>query len=674
MKKTKQNSCRQRIEALREEISVHDHAYHALDRPLISDREYDALFAELQKLESENPDLVTPESPTQRVGSEPINNFEKLPHRQPMLSLQNSYSPEDILAFDERVKKSLKMDKDFEYLCEPKLDGLAIELVYENARLVSAITRGDGTVGENVISNIKTIRSIPLTLRSQNPPDLIEVRGEILMFKEDFKTLNESLDEEGKLSFSNPRNAAAGTVRQLDPRIAATRPLRFFAYGIGELSGKQPKTQYELEKLLSDLGMPSLFTEKHKNKKFVEIYKNATGTVGYYNWVLSVRHQLPFDIDGIVVKVNDVHIQQELGFVARSPRWATAAKFEPEQAETVVEEIIIQVGRTGALTPVAIMRPVEVGGVTVTNATLHNQEELARKDVRVGDHVIVRRAGDVIPEIVTVILAKRKNSKPFEMPTKCPACKSPVKKLEGETVLRCLNSLCEARFKESLKHFVSRRAMNIEGLGDRIIDALVDAEKIKSFSDIYKLTAESVLEMDRQGERSAQNLIESIDESRKTSMERFIYALGIRLVGEQTARSLASKFPSIDAFLSATEEDLLSLDDIGPKVATSILESLHNTKFANEIRTLVKQGLKFQKKVGSSNKFTGLTFVITGTLPEPRPKIQETIERHGGKTSSSVTKKTNYVLVGDDPGSKAEKAKELEIKTLDWDEFTALLK
>ncbi|MEQ1877363.1 MAG: NAD-dependent DNA ligase LigA, partial [Bdellovibrionia bacterium] len=626
MRKTisqKPGEVKARLEELRRQIAQHDYNYYVLNRPTVTDREYDALYKELLQIEDEHPSFVTPDSPTQRVPDEPEDRFEKAQHRRPMLSLSNSYSPEDILAFDERVKKVLGSESPVEYFCELKLDGLAIELVYEKGALISALTRGDGVVGENVISNVKTIRAIPLKLSLNKPPAVFEVRGEVMMLKEDFKQLNEAQQEEGEEPFANPRNAAAGTIRQLDPRITAKRALRFFGYGTGETSGLSFKTQHDLEEKIGELGIPTVFGQTVKSgKKEITLArkcKSAEEAVEYYHQIQQIRHELPFDIDGIVVKVNDIKLQEELGFVARSPRWATAAKFEPEQAETTVEKIEIQVGRTGALTPVAVMKPVQVGGVTVTNATLHNQGEIDRKDVRVGDHVVIQRAGDVIPEVVKVILEKRKaGSKPFTSPKKCPACKQDAEKAEDEAVLRCVNPVCPARVKESLKHFIGRRAMNVERLGDRLIETLVDAGHINSFSGIYRLDHETLISLDRQGEKSVQNILESIEKSRETTLGRFIFALGVRHVGEQTAKDLAHQFGSIEKLAEATEEELLNVEGVGEKVALSVFSAFQQKALQKEIKELLKAGVKFAKAAKGSSRLAGKTFVITGTLPVPR--------------------------------------------------------
>jgi DNA ligase (NAD+) len=661
---------KERYSDLLEEIQIHDTNYHVLDRPVISDREYDKLFDELKSIEETYPELVSDLSPSQRVGGKPLDKFKKAPHRKPMLSLQNSYSIEDILAFDKRVKKFLLNENDVEYFCEPKLDGLAIELIYENGILVGALTRGDGTTGEDVFSNIKTIKSIPMRLQTKSPPKLVEIRGEVLMLKKDFLKLNEEQQEEGEVPFANPRNAAAGTIRQLDPKVTAERPLRFFGYSLGAAEGIQFKTQKSTLEKFKAWSVPIA------NEDVFALTKGADGATKYYDKIQKLRKSLPFEIDGIVIKVNDFKLQEELGFIARSPRWATAAKFEPEQAETQIEKILVQVGRTGALTPVAIMKPVTVGGVTITNATLHNQDEIDRKDVRENDFVIVHRAGDVIPEIVEVLKDKRdKKSKPYHIPEKCPVCGSKAFKIEGEVVLRCPNPVCDAKLKESLKHFVSKRAMNIEKVGDKLIDSFVDNKLVESYSDLFKIKLDQILELERQGEKSAQNIIDSIDSARKPSLSRFIYSLGIRFVGEQTAKILAHHFGTLEKFLDTNIEELVEIDGIGPKVAQSIVDATSQKDFKKEIQKIIKNDVEIQseeKKVASEN-LKGLTFVITGSLPMDRDEVKKIIESHLGKVSGSVSKKTSYVLAGEAAGSKLDKAQELGVKIISWEEFQKLI-
>ncbi|MCB0349001.1 MAG: NAD-dependent DNA ligase LigA, partial [Bdellovibrionales bacterium] len=595
-----------------------------------------------------------------------LDKFEKKAHRTPMLSLQNSYSVEDLYEFEKRAQKVLVTEESFEYLAELKFDGLAMELVYENGLLVSAITRGDGLIGEDVTTNVRTIRSIPLKLKTSYP--LLEVRGEVIMLKEDFKDLNERQSENGLEEFANPRNAAAGSIRQLDSSISASRKLRFMAYGLGSTEGVDIKKQSDIYDIFKNEGIPFC------DKKLREIAFGAEKIVSYYRKIEEERHDLPFDIDGIVVKINSVHLQNELGFVARNPRWATAVKFTPEQSQTVIEDIIVQVGRTGALTPVAIMKPANVGGVTITNATLHNQDEIDRKDVRVGDTVIIHRAGDVIPEIVSVVGEHPKNSKPYKLPSKCPICSTSVVKEENEVKTRCPNSLCPARIKESLKHFVSRRAMNIEKLGDKWIDSFVDNGFIKSFSDIYKLNEEKILSLDRQGKKSTENLLASIEASKKSNLSRFIFSLGIRFIGEQTAKNLAAKFQTIEALLSASEEQLLEVEEIGTKIVKELMHVLNDKVFLREIKELLAAGIVLESNTASGPQpLKGFTFVVTGSLPQDRNKVKDMIESAGGKVSSSVSKKTHYVLAGEEAGSKLEKANELGIKVLSWDDFRKML-
>lgn len=658
-----------RIQELRELISTHDYQYHVLDRPTITDREYDNLFAELVKLESEHPELVTPDSPTQRVGAAPLDSFEKAKHRKPMLSLQNSYNPDDIREFDERVKKFAETTKDIEYYCEPKFDGLAVELIYEEGVLRSALTRGDGDTGEVITSNVRTIKSVPLRLKQALP--LFEVRGEILMLKKDFAALNEAQQEAGLQTFANPRNAAAGSVRQLDPRITAKRPLRLFCYAPGVIEGRKFSTQKEFVDFAASLGLPT--SPKYK------VARSVDEAVEFYHEIMEARHTLPFDIDGVVIKTNSIALQEQLGFVARSPRWASAAKFPPEQGQTIVENIVVQVGRTGALTPVAIMKPVKVGGVTITNATLHNQDEIDRKAVRIGDTVIVQRAGDVIPEIVSVVIDKRpKDSQPFKIPHKCPACGSEADRPEGEVVLRCPNPVCSAKIREALIHFVSRRAMDIDKVGEKLILQLADAGLVRKFSDLYRLQIDQVLELERKAEKSAKNIMASIEASKKPTLARFIYALGIRHVGEQTARDLAQHFKSIDKLIAATREDLTAIEGIGPRVADAILDAFAQKEFVEDIRQMQKLGVEIQNpsspQAGAQQPLAGMNIVITGTLPVPRDEVKDLIESLGGKSASSVSKKTTYVLAGEEAGSKLDKARELEVPIIDWDQFQKLIK
>ncbi len=657
-----------RYEQLKKLIEHHNDLYHRQDKPEISDYEFDQLFQELLALEKKHPELVTSDSPSFRVGGVVLSGFTKIPHTLPMLSLANSYSAEDLVDFNDRVKKFLKTESEIEFFCEPKFDGLALEIIYENGLLVRAITRGDGTVGEDVTHNVKTISTIPLKLKTDRPPGLLEVRGEVLIFKQDFKTLNEQQQENGENTFANPRNAAAGTIRQLDSKIAASRPLRFFAYGLGMAEGVDFKNHSDVETYLSKVGLPVAID-------LVKIAKSADEVIDYYNTINEKRSSLPFDIDGVVIKVNSLKVQEDLGLVARSPRWATAAKFKPEQATTVIEDIQVQVGRTGALTPVAIMKPVRVGGVSVSHATLHNQDEIDRKDVRIGDTVVIQRAGDVIPEIVSVDLSKRKKSSvAFLIPKNCPTCQKPTQKLEEEVVSRCVNSLCPSVFKESLKHFVSRRAMNMEKIGDRLIETLVDQGLVTNYSDLYKLKKTDLLNLDRQGEKSVDNILKSVEISKKTTLARFIYAFGIRFVGEQTAKLLADHYLSLESFLKATPESLIEVPEIGPKVAGSIQAWLENKTLTKQAIEITQLGVSFEAaKRNDSGPLVGKSFLVTGTLPVKRDEAHDLIEKNGGKLLSSVSSKLNFLIVGSDPGSKAQKAESLGVPIISWDDFLKLI-
>ncbi|MCB0378488.1 MAG: NAD-dependent DNA ligase LigA [Bdellovibrionales bacterium] len=663
------------IEKLSKEIEKHNRLYHSLDKPIITDYEFDQLFQKLLELEAQFPRLIKPDSPSHKVGGQPLDQFEKVSHERPMLSLQNTYSPEEIEDFEQKIKRQLGTDEDIEYFCSPKYDGVAIELIYNKGVLDMALTRGDGVTGENVVSNVRTIRSLPLKLDLKDPPPRIDIRGEILLFKEDFALINGRQEEEGQPAFANPRNAAAGTLRQLDPKIAAGRNLRMFCYSCGFKEGIDFQTHSDFESFLAKVGLPHMpfkLKGKPSKKSLSLVCRGAKEVIDYYKEIESLRHQLPFEIDGIVVKVNSYPMQQQLGNIARSPRWAFAAKFTPEQAKTKVMDIQVQVGRTGALTPVAIMEPVSVGGVTVTHATLHNQDEINRKDVRVGDWVLIHRAGDVIPEVIEVIKEKRpKGSKPFQIPDQCPVCKEKVTQLEGEVVKRCMNHLCPAVIKESLKHFVSRNAMNIDKLGSRLIEVFYDEGMVQSFSDLYRLTKDDIMALDRQGEKSAQNIISSIEKSKNTELHRFIFAMGIRFVGEQTARTLAEHFKSMDQFLKTNKEELVELPDVGPKVAESIMLTLKQKPFHKEVAALIKLGIKTKsmKKVATSGKLKDLSFVVTGTLPVSRNEVHDLIRTHGGTVVSSVSKNTSVLVAGEKAGSKLVKAEKLRVEVWSWDDL-----
>lgn len=679
-KKNSKMSFENEAEKLRDLINHHNYLYHVLDQPEITDFEFDGLFQKLLGLENQHPELISEDSPTQRVGGKPLDSFKKAQHREPMLSLQNTYSTDDILAFHERIQNFLKGQGDvYTYFCEPKFDGLAVELIYESGILKSAITRGDGVIGEDILSNIKTIPSIPLRLHSKDSiiPEIFEVRGEVVIFKKDFMKLNEEIELQGKTPFANPRNAAAGSLRQLDPKVTASRPLKFLAYAPGVIRGLKINSQEHFFELIREFKIPNALDISKTLKLKTSLYKiakNIDEAIKFYEDLELTKENLPFEIDGAVIKVNEFSLQDILGKIARSPRWATAGKFKPQQAETQILNIEVQVGRTGVFTPVAIMKPVKVGGVTITNATLHNQDEINRKDVRVGDYVLIHRAGDVIPEVVEVNLDKRdKNSTPFIIPLVCPSCGEIGQKLEDEVAIRCVNPICPSVIVENLKHFVSRKAMNIDKLGSKIIERLVHEKLIQSFSDIYKLKKEQLLNLERFGEKSVDNLIKSIDLSRNPQLSKFIYSLGIRFVGEQTAKALAKHYITLTNFLNADYESLLNIDDVGPKVAESIMKSLSTSEFQKEVQKLNSeiQVIDFPTtKVGQnlSKKFEGYTFVITGTLPISRTEASDYIESQGGKVSSTVSKKTSYVVAGENAGSKLEKAIDLKVKVLSWDE------
>jgi len=661
-----------RIAELRGALADHGYRYYVLDAPVISDAEYDRLFTELQALEAAHPELVTADSPTQRVGGMPLPEFAQVRHRVPMLSLNNGFDAADIEGFDRRVREGLGIDE-VTYVAELKFDGLAISLRYEQGRFVEGATRGDGFTGEDVTANLRTVQAIPLRLRGDDVPPVLEVRGEVLLFRRDFERMNDAQREAGDKTFVNPRNAAAGSLRQLDPRMTAKRPLRFFAYGVAEVEGAAVPARHSLLlDWLADLGLPV-----NSGRRVV---RGAAGLLAYYAEVQAGRGTLPFDIDGVVYKVDDLAQQRTLGFVARAPRFAIAHKFPAEEATTTVAGIEVQVGRTGAMTPVARLAPVFVGGVTVTNATLHNEDELRRKDIRVGDTVVVRRAGDVIPEVVAVILERRPaDAREFVMPLSCPVCDSPVERLEGEAVARCTGGFfCGAQRKQALLHFASRRALDIEGLGEKLVDQLVDADRVRNAADLYRLDGATLAELDRMGEKSAQNVIAAIDRSRETTLERFVYALGIRNVGEATARDLARHFGSLDALVAADEAALLEVPDVGPIVARSIrrfFDDAHNREIISRLR---EGGVHWPegppRETPRGGTLTGKVFVLTGTLDGmSRDDAKALVEAHGGKVSGSVSKKTHFVVAGADAGSKLAKATELGIPVIGLDDLRRMV-
>lgn len=674
---TTPDSVQARVKELADLLAQHNHNYYVLDAPTVSDAEFDALMRELQQLEAQYPQLQTPDSPTQRVGGVALDAFGSVRHVVPMLSLGNAFDDEEVAAFDQRVSQTLRQAGQMPasgrvgYFCELKLDGLALSLRYENGLLVQAATRGDGQSGEDVTSNVRTIRSVPLRLKS-GAPAVIEVRGEVFMDHADFEGLNQRQAARGDKVFVNPRNAAAGSLRQLDPKVTATRPLRFFAYGWGEVSEPLRATHSEMLDWMAALGLPV-------NQAEHALVEGPEGLLQFYQRVGQKRSSLAYDIDGVVYKVNSLAAQKTLGFVAKAPRFALAHKFAAEEAQTKLVGIDIQVGRTGAITPVARLAPVFVGGVTVTNATLHNEDEIRRKDVRIGDTVIVRRAGDVIPEVVGPVLDKRAPDAPlFQMVSHCPVCGSAIERPPGEAVARCTGGLfCGAQRKQSLIHAASRKALDIEGLGDKLVEQLVDRGRLHSLADIFELTEQELAGYERMGQKSAQNLVQAIDVARKPTLDRFIYALGIRHVGETTARDLARHFMSIEALMQADEDALLSVSDVGPVVAASIARFFAEAHNREVIEDLLEAGVQPQAPdlpSGAQASMAGLTFVLTGTLPIwTREEAAQAIMAAGGKVSGSVSKKTSYVVAGDEAGSKLAKAQSLGVPVLDEPGLRALL-
>jgi DNA ligase (NAD+) len=659
---------KKRVEKLREEIEYHNYRYYVLDRPEISDVQYDRLLRELEKLEEQYPELRSTNSPTQRVGAPPLEAFEIVRHSIPMLSLANAFDESEAREFDKRVKKFLGVSADITYVTEPKLDGLAVELVYERGHFIVGSTRGDGINGENITQNLRTIKTIPLQLiRREIPvPERLEVRGEVIMQLERFKELNRKREEMGESLFANPRNAAAGSVRQLDSKITAERPLEIYCYGLGEVGGRTFKTQWEILQTFPKWG---LRTNPHIRRS-----QNIDEVLEYYHEMNEKRESLPYEIDGIVIKVDRLDLQGRLGEISRSPRWALAFKFQPKQETTKILDIIVQVGRTGALTPVAVMEPVKVGGVEVSRATLHNQDEIDKKDVRIGDTVIIQRAGDVIPEVVQVITSKRKGpEKKFKMPSKCPVCGSEV--IREEAIHRCIGLDCPAQLKGRIKHFASKRAMDIDGLGTKLTDQLVDKGLVKDVADIYYIKKEDFIALERMADKSAQNIIDAIEKSKTKPLSKFLYALGIRHVGETTAEDLARHFQKLDDFFQLSEEDLMMVEGIGPEVAASFHQFFRDKKNRESIERLKKAGVKvIEPKVKEKGKLARKTFVFTGTLKAyGRDEVRNLVESLGGMTVSSVSKKIDFVVVGEDPGSKFDKAKELGIKTLTEEEFKKMI-
>jgi len=686
------------IKKLRSEINLHNYRYYALDSPAVTDAEYDRLMRRLEVLEEKFPGLVTLDSPTQRVGAAPLEEFGTVKHTIPMLSLNNALTMEEAVEFDERVKRNLKMppDEDIEYAAEPKMDGLAVELVYEDGIFIKGSTRGDGVIGEDVTQNLRTIRSIPLTLGAHetcfiNPnspslyplpggernkenkkartaakgfiPKYLEVRGEVFLPLKSFKKLNKEREAAGEPPFANPRNAAAGSLRQLDAHITVKRPLDIFCYGIGSVEGAAFKTHFETLEYIKALGL--------KVNPFARLVKGSDGISKYHNEMEQRREGLGYELDGVVMKVNSLELQTRLGILTRSPRWALAYKFAPKQEATIVKNIIVGVGRTGALTPVAVLEPIEVGGVTIERATLHNQDEVDRKDVRAGDSVVVQRAGDVIPEVAYVIKEKRPHgTRPFKMPSACPVCGSAVEKIGA--IHFCTGGLsCPAQIKETIAHFASKRAMDIDGLGGSHVEQFVDMGLIKDVADIYYLKKADLLKLERWAEKSADNLLAAIEKSKQPSLDRLIFALGIHGVGEHMAKVLANEFGSIDAIIGAKEDELLATHEIGPETAQSVIDFFKEKHNLAVIEKLKKAGVEFKKaEMTKKGKFAGLTFLFTGSLNAfSRDEAKDLVEAAGGVAAESVSKKLDYVVVGQEPGSKYEKAKKLGLKIIDEEEF-----
>ena len=662
---------RQRVEALRREIEHHNYLYYVLDQPEISDAEFDRLMRELQDLEARYPELVSPDSPTQRVGAEPLKEFGEVRHEVPMLSLNNAFSDEEAVDFDRRARELLGV-KRIDYAVEPKLDGLAISLMYQEGRLVQGATRGDGFRGEDVTANVRTIKSIPLHLRGSGWPRVLEVRGEVIMTKEGFEKLNAEQRRRGEKIFANPRNAAAGSLRQLDPRITATRPLSFLSYGLGKVEGGSlPDRHSGIMERLRDWGIPV--------NREGRVVQGIEGCLAYHRDIQEKRDSLPYEIDGVVYKVDRLDWQERLGYVARAPRWALAHKFPAHEETTRVVDIEVQVGRTGALTPVAKLEPVRIGGVTVSSASLFNQDEVDRLDVRIGDWVVVRRAGDVIPQIVSVVKSRRKGRpKRFRLPDKCPVCGSPTYRPPGEAATYCTGGLyCPAQRKRALEHFASRRAMDIEGLGTKLIDQLVDKALVKDPADLYRLTREQLAGLERMGEKSADNLLAALEKSKSTTLPRFLYALGIHDVGEVTAQTLAEYFGSLEALENASAEALMEVPDVGPAVAESIRQFFAQEHNRDVIRRLRKAGVHWPDMAPQRPgelPLAGKTFVLTGTLSSmTRDEAKDRLRRLGAKVSGSVSRKTDFVVAGESPGSKLARARELGVEVIDEAAFLELL-
>ncbi|MEW6185235.1 MAG: NAD-dependent DNA ligase LigA [Thermodesulfobacteriota bacterium] len=659
-----------RIQELRKDLHYQNYRYYVLDDPEISDAQYDRRLRELADLEARHPEWITPDSPTQRVGAQPSEKFQTVSHSIPMLSLENGFDFEEVREFDLRLKRFLKDEREIEYTAEPKMDGLAIELIYDKGTLIQASTRGDGQVGEDITLNVRTIPAVPLRLMdsAHHPPDRLEVRGEVFIKLQDFKTFNLKREQAGETPFANPRNAAAGSLRQLDPRITAQRPLHFFAYGLGRVTGYIFQTQWEVLQTLPYWGLPV--------NPLIRLCPDIETALAFCQEMELRRHALPYEIDGVVLKVNPFPLQDRLGIKSRSPRWALAYKFQPSQETTQVLNIDVQVGRTGTLTPVALLKPVIVGGVEVSRATLHNQDELERKDIRIGDTVIIQRAGEVIPEVVKVVSSLRRgDEKPFLLPERCPVCGSPVVRLPGEAAHRCSNPNCPAQIKESIRHFASKGAMDIDGLGEKLVDQLVEKGLIRDYGDIYFLSRDSLIPLERLAEKSADNLIQAVEQSKKTNLNRFIYALGIRHVGEHLSSLLANHFGSLSALMAIPEETLLAIKEVGPQVARSIRTFFDNPKNLEVISKIMAAGVEIRtERPSTTQPLSGKVFVLTGRLEGmSRDQTKKRIEALGGKVAAQVSARVDYVLVGGDPGSKLERARELNVTVLSEKEFLDLV-
>jgi len=660
---------KERIEKLKGQLEYHNYRYYVLDDPVVSDTEYDRLMTELVALEEDHPEFLSPNSPTQRVGAKPLAEFETVTHTIPMLSLQNAMELDEVAEFDRRIKKLLRIN-DVDYVMEVKIDGLAVELVYLNGEFTTGSTRGDGFTGEDITQNLRTIKSIPMRLLRDHDipiPDRLEVRGEVYMGKNEFKELNKERELQGDPLFANPRNAGAGSVRQLDPRITAGRKLNIFCYAPGEILGVTLTTHYHFLDYLKKWGF--------RVNPLTKLCRNLDELISHYNYIQNMRDRIPYEIDGTVIKVNRFDYQVLLGNVSRSPRWAIAFKFQAHEETTIIEDIIVGVGRTGALTPVAVLKPVMVSGVEVKRATLHNEDEIVRKDILIGDTVIVSRAGDVIPEVVKVIKEKRTGQeRPFTMPEECPVCGEKVVRQPGEAIRRCVNINCPAQIKGSIEHFASKRAMDIDGLGEKLVEQLVDKKAINDVSDLYYLEKNDLLQLERMADKSAQNLLDAISTSKKPSFQRFIYALGIRNVGEHISGLLADKLNSIEDLYTLDEDTLMAIPEIGPEVANSITSFFQDDKNRKTISRMLDAGVVIEYKKEGRKPLLGLTFVFTGALKNMgREEARKKVESLGGKTVSSVSKKIDYVVLGEEAGSKVDKARSLDLKIISEEEFLSLI-